>query len=95
MMETLFVSNYLDGDRFTRTMIFALKHLAERPFSECVYDFVSVCQVIMVYHLIVASIVIVTIIIRRYVTSRQFLLGPVANVINRRIIQNFLALVIR
>lgn len=94
MVETLFVSDYLDRDRFTSAVISTMQNLSERSFSQRVVNFISVCQVIVRYDLIISSVIIVTVVIRGIFPDGQFLFVLVANVVDHWVIKNFLTLVI-
>ena len=94
MVKPLLVPNDLNCDRRSRGMISAVQHLTERPLPKAVHDFVTVSKMVMIDDEIVATFVVVAIVVRRPLWMGTFLLATGSDMVHRRIVKNFLALVI-
>jgi len=93
-MEALFIPDDLDGDGLSRAMVPTMEDLTKGAFAKSVNDFVSECQMVMVDNLIIASVVVIAIIVRRIVQSRKILLATCTDVIYVLIVKNFLSFIV-
>ena len=94
MMESLLVPNNLNCDRTSRSMISAAQYLTEGTLPETVHDFVTVTKLVPVHDKIVAAIIVIAVVVRRFVRVGRLLLATSPDVIHRRIIKNLLPLIL-
>lgn len=94
-MKAFLVADDLDSDGFTSAVIATVEHLTKGALAQGVYDLIAISQVVVIDDQIVASLVVVPKVVRRFVRVRGLLLAIRANIIHRWEIQNFLPLVIR
>ncbi len=95
VVESLLVSNDLNCNRCTRGMISAAQYLTKGPLPKAVHDFVTVTEMVMINYKIVTAVVVVAVVIRRLIWVSRFLLATSPDVVHRRVVKNFLALVFR
>jgi len=95
MVETLLIPYYFNGQRLSGIVVATLDNLTERTFTKCVDNLVAVGQVVMRNHQVVTSFVIIAKVVRGYIWRRSLFLAFRANMINLRVIQNFLTLIVR
>lgn len=95
MVETLLIPYYFNGQRLSGIVVATLDNLTERTFTKCVDNLVAVGQVVMRNHQVVTSFVIIAKVVRGYIWRRSLFLAFCANMINLRVIQNFLTLIVR
>lgn len=95
MVEPLLVADNLDRYRLSCAVISAMQNLAERTFTKGVNDLVSECEVVVHDNKVVASLVVVAMVVRSVLQSRGLLIAPGANVVDRLVLENLLALVLR
>ena len=94
-MKSLLVPNYLNRNRRSRSMISTAQHLTEGSLSKAVQDFVTVGKMVMIDHKIVAAVVVIAEIVGRFFWVRGFLRATGPDVVDGRVIKNFLTLVFR
>lgn len=82
VVEPLFVADDFDCDRFTGAVITTMENLAKRSLAESIYNFVSIGEMVMVDHKIIASFVIVAIVVDRVVQYRWLLPAACADAID-------------
>jgi hypothetical protein len=95
MVEPLLVSNDLDCDRPSCSMISAAQYLTKGPLPEAARDFVTVTEMVMVDDKIVATVIVIAVVVRWFVRVRRFLLAAGTNAIHRGVIKDLLSLVLR
>jgi hypothetical protein len=95
MVESLFVSNNLDCDRPSCSMISATQYLTKGSLPEAACDFVTIAEMVMVNDKVVAAVVVVAVVIRWLVRMCKFLFAAGSDEIYRRVIKDLLTLVIR
>ncbi len=95
MVEPLLVADNLDRYRLSCAVISAMQNLAERTFTKGVNDLVSECEVVVHDNKVVASLIVVAMVVRSVLQSRGLLIAPGANVVDRLVLENLLALVLR
>ena len=95
MVEALLVANDLDSDRLARAVVATMQNLPKGTFTQRIHDFIPEGQVIMHDDLIVASLVIISVIVRRIIQGRRVLRTVAAEVVHRGVIQDLLALIFR
>jgi len=94
MMESLLVPNNLYCDRLSCSVISTAQYLTEGTLPKTVQDFVAVTKMVMINDKIVATIVVIAVIIRRFVRVSKFLLATCPDVVHRRVIKDFSPLVL-
>jgi hypothetical protein len=94
MMEPFLVSDDLNGNRFTSTVISTVQNLTKGSLPERINHFVSIGQVIAIDDKIVAPIIIIAVIVCGIVTSSKFLVTPGPDVVHSRKLENFFAFII-
>lgn len=95
VVEPLLVSDDLDGYRFTSAVVATMQHLSERSLAQCIDDFITVCQVVTIDDKIVTTLIVISMIVRRVIDSGWFFVTVSTNVIDRWVIENLLALIVR
>jgi hypothetical protein len=95
MMEALLIPDNLDCHRLASTVVATLENLTKGAFSEGIYHFITVCEVVMVYDEVISALIIIPMIIRGVIQGRQFLLALSTNIINRSTVQNLFPLIFR
>lgn len=94
MMESLLVPNNLYCDRVSCSVVSAAQYLTEGALPETAHDFVAVTKMVMINDKIVATIVVITVVIRRPVRVSKLLLATSPNIIHRRVIKDLSPLVL-
>ena len=94
MVESLLVTNDLDGDRLACAVISALKDLAKGTLAQRPDDFVSICKVIPDNQQVVASLVVVAIVVSRVVPCRRLLFAPSTDAVHILIVEDLLTLIV-
>lgn len=69
-------------------MISAIQDLAEGALSKGIHDLVTVSQVVMVNHQIIATVIIIRVIVRAVLLCRLFLLTACTSIIHSRVIKD-------
>jgi hypothetical protein len=95
MVEPLLVSNNLDCNRPSCSMVSATQHLTKGPLPKATRNLVAIAEMVMVNDKVVAAVVVVAVVVRWFVRMRKFLLAAGPDVIHRRVIKDLLPLVIR
>lgn len=95
MMKTLLVPNYLDCHGLSRTMVAAMQNLTERAFPQGIHHLVTIRQVITMDDEIVSPFIIIAMVVCRIVEQSLIFETIIANVIYGRIIEYFLAFIVR
>ena len=94
MVESLFVTDNLDGNRLPRAVIPALENLAKRTLAERVDDFVAIREVISDDHQVVTSLVVVTMVVGRVVPCRLLLFAASTDAIHILIVEDLPTLIL-
>ena len=94
-MKSLLVPNDLNRNRRSRSMVSTAQYLTERSLSKAVQDFVTIGKMVMIDHEIVTAVVVVAVIVRRFFWVRGFLRATGPDVVDGRVIKNFLTFVFR
>lgn len=92
MMKSFLVSYNLDRNRFSSAMVPAIENLTKGSLPEGINDLVTICQMVMVDHEIIATLIVISVVVVGVLQNCQFLLAVSTDAIDRRIIQNFLPL---
>lgn len=94
MVEPLLVSNDLHRDGLPSAVIPTVQDLTERALAQVANDLVSVCQVVTHDDLIVTPLVIIPKVVRGVIRRRPLLPALRSDAVDRRVIQDFLALIL-
>ena len=64
MVEPLLVADDLDRDRLASAVIPTVKDLTEGTLPKCIYDLITVCQMIVNDDLIITAVIVVAVVVR-------------------------------
>lgn len=94
-MEPFLVPDDLYRHRLPGRVIPAVQDLAERAFPKGIYDFVTVCQVVVIDHQVIATVVVVRVVVRSDLQCSLSLVATSASVIHSRELENLFTLILR
>lgn len=95
MMEAFLITNDLDGRRLPGCVVSTLKNLPERTFAKRTNNFVPVGQVIVLDNQVIATFVVIAVVVSRVAEGGRFLFAVGPDAVDRWIIQNLFAFVLR
>jgi hypothetical protein len=94
VMEALLIADDLDCYRFTSAVIAAMQDLTKGALAERVDDLVPISQVIAIDDEVVSTVVVVPKIVSRVLRRGLVLLAPSPDTVDRRVVDDLLALVV-
>jgi hypothetical protein len=86
------VTDDLNRNRLSRAMVSTVEDLSEGPLTKNVDDLIAVCEVIVIHHQVIVTLIIIAMIPRRILHGCLVFLGVCPNAINFRILQDLLLL---